>query len=65
MKLLHAEKNYVFSMIADISVRMGPLIGEEGAHPARRKRKKTKNNLSTYRRVVTIPENIYYNQDGD
>ena len=39
--------------------------GEEGSHPDRRKRKKTKNHLSTSRRVVTIPENIYYNQDGD
>ena len=40
-------------------------VGEEGAYPARRKWKKSTNHFSTSRRVITIPENIYYNQDGD
>ena len=39
--------------------------GDEGAHPARRNQENSTTHLSTSRRVINIPENIYYNQDGD
>ena len=44
------------SMLEEKGIEVG---GEEGAHPARRKRKKSTIHLSTFRRVITIPENIY------